>query len=114
MYILVLSYSILDSYKSLAGLPATKAMNLFLKEAASLPSYGTESFTGKLDTSSLHGHNQHPNEASNVMIRIGPFGLEIVEEKTEEIHRYMPTYQIITAVVPLLRVGAKCTFRSHR
>lgn len=81
--------SILEIYKSLAGLPPTKAMYVFLKEAASLPSYGTESFVGKIDTSALHGNptSQHPNEASNVMIRIGPFGLEIVEEKTEEVHR---------------------------
>nr|XP_039255545.1 E3 ubiquitin-protein ligase MYLIP-like [Styela clava] len=80
---------IADFHKSLEGQTQSRAMYFFLKEAADLPSYGTEVFNGKIEVPHSHPHmpNLSPADTTNVLMRIGPFGLEIVEEKSEEIRR---------------------------
>lgn len=71
-------------------------MCAFLKEAAKLPSYGTEVYNAKLecrDNTEINGTGnsiQHSHTTTvNVIIRLGPLGLEIIETKTEEIRRYL-------------------------
>lgn len=81
--------SISECHEALEGHTQSRAMYFFLKEAADLPSYGTEVFSGKIEIP--HSHTHVPNlsaaETTNVLMRIGPFGLELVEEKTDEIRR---------------------------
>lgn len=78
-----LFYSIATEHSSLEGTSKSKAMYTFLTEVAELPSYGTEIFYAKVEVSSHHGTNTD----TNALVRVGPFGLEIVEEKTEDVKR---------------------------